>query len=171
MRPATSWANVSRSTGAKSKLTRPDWMRETSSSSSTRRPSLRACWWTTSIWSTTACCSCAHSSALGWPRSRRLRMRRSIIWTKPDSAVSGLQRRIAGQQDHDGVRALAAHGRQDGHAVQVVEAQVGEHQVERLALHPLLRPRAALLDRDPVAVQFEDGLHGDQDALFVVDDE
>ncbi len=82
-----------------------------------------------------------------------------------------LERGVPGQQHGHGVRPTLLDLLEDGDAVEVVEPQVGEDQVE-LALGEQLERVGALRDRrDAVAVHLEDGLHRHADALVVVDEQ
>ena len=82
-----------------------------------------------------------------------------------------LQRGVAGDHDHFGVRPGFAALFQHLHAVHLLHAQIGQHHVEGLLLQQRQRVGAALRGRHLVALLLHDVLEVLQRDFFVVDDQ
>ena len=94
-----------------------------------------------------------------------------VVRPRPQGLDRRFERRVAGEHDRDGLGIALADGFEHVEAITVLEPQVGQHEVVLGVSHHRARLRAARRRRDVVAVELEDRLDRDDDALLVVDDE
>ncbi len=83
----------------------------------------------------------------------------------------GLQRCVSSEHDRYRVRPEFLRLAEDLDAVEVIEPQVGEHDIELVLPQLLQRFPAARHGGDLASVELQDGFDRRRDALLVVDDE
>ncbi len=94
-----------------------------------------------------------------------------VVRPRPQRLDRRLERRVAGEHDRDGLGIALADGLENIEAVAVLETEVGQNEVVLDLAHHLSRQHSTRRRDDVIAVELEDSLDRDDDALFVVDDE